>query len=843
MAAGLLALAALLCFPAALLGRYYYGADMTSQNVAWRAFAFHELRAGRLPLWSPELRWGYPLAAEPQVGTFYPGHWLVLPLPLSYSFGWTYALHFALAAAGLFWLLRALEVRRLAAAYGGLAFGLSGFFVAHVIHPNMVAAAAWLPWLLWAAERARQANRPRRWIAAGGLIFGLQLLAGHPEISLYSLVALAVYLLARRPARLRRAACTWVGAAVLGACLAAVQLGLTIELVRHGLRSAEAPAGLREGEFPLAGLLGLLAPNLYGNPGVSNFWAPWAAWETCGYVGVLTLLLAAGSVRAIRTDNRAAALGALAVVGLLLALGAHLPLGGLLIAAALIALAAAPDLSLASRPGKALAAAALGLGGIGIILLLAQAAGLPLPTLEVLWLVPPFSLFRNPGRFLLVAALGLSGLAALAVHRLLEEPRVAGAGSWLRSRALWIAGASLAIVGLILLALGSQWEQLALRGLMAGSRTTLENVARAMAVNFAGNRLPVPPETVAGEVAGAFRFSAAALTWTGLLLLAAAALMRRFRGRRLGVALIGLLIVDLFVLGLPYNPSAPPAIYALPRSVQALPAPRAGRVTITVVARETYARGLFSDGRIWPWAHRGWPDWPGVARFLETVPWNTGTLWRILSTDLSTPLDVAEARPLRRWVEDGGAVAERTAGVNARLTLAEGKVAPRPMPAMPRAYLAGRLAPVATFDDAFTGITANDFDPRRTVYVEAGADRLPAGLPLARPAQLRELTPTHLRIDAQVPAPTAVVVTDLFYPGWRARVDGRPAPVYRADAFFRAVPVPAGRHVVELYYLPRQLYPGMAISLATLVALLILMSGGRLSVSRRIAALRSGRRR
>ncbi len=47
-----------------------------------------------------------------------------------------------------------------------------------------------------------------------------------------------------------------------------------------------------------------------------------------------------------------------------------------------------------------------------------------------------------------------------------------------------------------------------------------------------------------------------------------------------------------------------------------------------------------------------------------------------------------------------------------------------------------------------------------------------------------------------------VVLSDQFYPGWRAYVDGRESPIYRANYLFRAVPVPAGEHVVEFTYQP-----------------------------------------
>nr|MCU0255815.1 YfhO family protein [Vicinamibacterales bacterium] len=65
-----------------------------------------------------------------------------------------------------------------------------------------------------------------------------------------------------------------------------------------------------------------------------------------------------------------------------------------------------------------------------------------------------------------------------------------------------------------------------------------------------------------------------------------------------------------------------------------------------------------------------------------------------------------------------------------------------------------------------------------------------------------------------------LVLTDVYYPGWRVSIDGRPAQLYRANFAFRAVPVPAGRHTVVFAYRPASVRAGLAVSASA--ALLIL---------------------
>jgi uncharacterized membrane protein YfhO len=70
------------------------------------------------------------------------------------------------------------------------------------------------------------------------------------------------------------------------------------------------------------------------------------------------------------------------------------------------------------------------------------------------------------------------------------------------------------------------------------------------------------------------------------------------------------------------------------------------------------------------------------------------------------------------------------------------------------------------------------------------------------------------------------VLSEAYYPAWKAYVDGRPVPLYVADHVLRAVPVPAGEHTVELRYESWSLRVGMAVSLISYLALIALALAG-----------------
>ncbi len=87
---------------------------------------------------------------------------------------------------------------------------------------------------------------------------------------------------------------------------------------------------------------------------------------------------------------------------------------------------------------------------------------------------------------------------------------------------------------------------------------------------------------------------------------------------------------------------------------------------------------------------------------------------------------------------------------------------------------------------------------------------------------LVEETNHRLVIQVEADAPGWLFVADVWYPGWLAWVDGAPAPVLKADYLFRAVAVPAGMHTVTLAYRPTWFYVGMAASLLGLGAVISL---------------------
>ena len=138
--------------------------------------------------------------------------------------------------------------------------------------------------------------------------------------------------------------------------------------------------------------------------------------------------------------------------------------------------------------------------------------------------------------------------------------------------------------------------------------------------------------------------------------------------------------------------------------------------------------------------------------------------------------------------------------------------------ALPRAFVLGHGQPYDISQDPVKLLAA--LDPRQTVLVER--DDLPPGRRQTfRPAKLVSYSATKVTMEAQLDAPGYLVLTDVYYPGWSAVVDGRPGRVVSANVAFRAVALEPGRHVVEFRYAPPGAKIGGFISLLTILILLV----------------------
>ena len=136
--------------------------------------------------------------------------------------------------------------------------------------------------------------------------------------------------------------------------------------------------------------------------------------------------------------------------------------------------------------------------------------------------------------------------------------------------------------------------------------------------------------------------------------------------------------------------------------------------------------------------------------------------------------------------------------------------------AFARAFLADGYV-VAPEAQALELVGGGTLDLSRHVVLETPPD--PGTRPEPRAsttdtATIRHYRPRFIEIETEASGRRLLVLTDIHYPGWRARVDGHPVPILVADYAFRAIPVPAGQHIVTFEYVPNSFRVGGAITIA-----------------------------
>jgi hypothetical protein len=155
--------------------------------------------------------------------------------------------------------------------------------------------------------------------------------------------------------------------------------------------------------------------------------------------------------------------------------------------------------------------------------------------------------------------------------------------------------------------------------------------------------------------------------------------------------------------------------------------------------------------------------------------------------------------------------------------------------ALPRQWLvpASSVLPTHTLGGALAHLRDPNFDPSRAATVTGGV-RTNAGA-TGGPGRVIQATDGDASVTATVtaPAPSVLVVSQYFYPGWQAQLDGRAVPVLQADGVLQGVAVPPGTHRIALRYSPRTYRVGRDVSLASLAVALGLLAAGVVTARRR----------
>ena len=266
--------------------------DLVLENYAWKEFIVASIQQRAVPLWNPNLFAGAPFLANGQHSAYYPFSIIFYVLPLAQAYGWFTVSQLFLAGAFLYVFCRVLGLGRLGSTFAAITYQLSGFYIVSVVFSMIIAAAAWLPLLLALIELIVQQRsifgRPATlpWALIGALALACQIMAGHIELTYYTLLIMALFAAWRLVAsgewrvasgqwlvvrdqlkRLRRPVLALAVMIALGVGLAAIQILPLAEILPQNFREGSATfEQVLSWAYPPRHVLEMLMPNFFGSP-------------------------------------------------------------------------------------------------------------------------------------------------------------------------------------------------------------------------------------------------------------------------------------------------------------------------------------------------------------------------------------------------------------------------------------------------------------------------------------------------------------------------------------------------------------------------------------------------
>ena len=785
------------------------GGDAFTQGLGSKTFATS------ISPWNPNVQSGKFAFADVLYQSFYPPSLILLSIfPKTFGFNLFLLIHYALAGLFVYLYLCGLRLTNYSAFIGGLVFMVCGFMTAHKCHEYILCAAVWLPLTLHFIHRYAERLRILD-LGYAGVPVAFSILAGFPQITLYSTLLVIAYIpfcVAASPllrgwkTKLVHIAFSEFVVLGIGCLLGCLPLFSVAESLPYFTRERITYGMFTSDNFPPWQLFTFLIPNLFG--GVDRHIPDYApdttvfVAEVYAYIGILPLTLALAGISVRRTACRELKFWIpVAVIALLISFGGTTPL------------------------------------------------------YPLLFHVPVNNLFRVPARHLFEVDLALSVIAAAGLDVLVRSRAATADVIALMGRTLVRVSM---LMGIALLA------ALTLRSLADG-RLSFFTVPDSVQLNYY------------------FTFGAAKvamirnLAWNSptlvmpvlFFLLTVGVLFLLVRKRLRVTALIAvpvLIVVDTFFSShrMYDNPSTellhgttgrPELDFLRSRQFdrdhyRLFPVDfdlGSVRLNSTYHLTTIYPYPLLNMFSALPVINDYGPFW--IKRYQAVTGFNAGGTMPVANLQNYKMLSLLGTRYLmvlspesRRSIEQ--ATLDPEAGDGAK-AFSPVDVTPNAITifenpnALARFRFIRRVTPAQDLGNALTLMNRPGFNPAEEAVVEGiGGDRQMSPSSILS----EKLEATRLQWEVETSGRSFFVVADSFFPGWTATVDGQPVLIYAVYGCVRGILIEtAGRHHVDMRFVPPGLEAGLACTGIGLLFLCILWFGDRTGHMNRLSLEQCGR--
>ncbi|MCE1248257.1 MAG: YfhO family protein [Firmicutes bacterium] len=763
-----------------------YNSYISNKNLGDPLFMFspvdkkynEEIKKGRIPLWNDSALMGFPAYASHTASFFYPPKIIA-----NYFFDFLNArdvlciFHLFLIASALYFYLYGLGLSQYASFTGGIIWMLCGFVACRMEFGTDIFPLAYLPFLLLLTDKIICAKKPA-YAPLLSVIACLCFMSGHWQFVFYVFLMWGAYSLFRIAGQWKlhqkapvRESLILAVSGFLGFTLSAVQSLPIIELTK--LSARPEATGMNQAfsvsRFLPENLLTLFVPEIFGNPihhfyltrissGVQNY------FELMVYIGILPLILAFISLTFGKTyTGERKFFGISSAVVLLMAMGT--------------------------------------------------------PLYAVLFYTMPFVKSFTPVRILCLFSFSMCVLAAIGFQQILDKSLKSDK---FRFTGLAFTGISLAVAGFAIYNVSRETPLFA--GLL---ELYWKSGVMDLPHNFADKKMFVY-EMITG-IKTHYNWNNLQLTAPVFIGMAATILLwvynRLTDKKLLFTVLVAVIVVfDLFPVGQRFNPAFPgESIY-----------PQSQGIRIMTSDKDLY--------RVSGWQRYPHPNTLSVYGINEVngyysmFPSSVRDLFFALNKG-SLPSPILAVFEEKAYINPG-----LSALFNIRWFYNNPNGAPPPVPVrqvyngdlavfenlsyLPRAFMVGKIDFLPQ-EKIAEQMLKPDFNPLNSVLAEEDASSLklkPAygksGSESKSEAEILMYSPGSIKIRVNSPAPAYLVLSDTYYPGWKAFQDGALHPIIKAYGFARAIPVDAGEHIITIGFQPESLKAGILISVISLILIL-----------------------
>lgn len=660
------------------------------------------LTARVLPLWRNDIGNGFPLFAEGQTGALYlPNIILFTVLPPVAAYNAALALTVIMLGVGVYGVARVLHLSPVAGLFAAVSIAFSGLTITQLAHITLLQGISMLPVIIFLSMMAIHSTR-RIWMGILAIAISQQIYAGFPQASFLTLSLAGVMVLWKTvPSKNLQALGIWTTAVLLGIGGGAMQLIPSWEFLRASTDpNGFTPQTATTYSMPVKHLLSFIFPFALGNPQWGTY-PPFYRfdgsifWENTPYIGILPIILIAGSIFIVRKNNTILFWWTILIASITLAAGKYAPT-------------------------------------------------------YIIYSIWPMTLFRVPSRFLWIAILAIVIIAGMMIDKVLTRKK------WQRSITMLLA---MLLTAHITQLVGTWWSY----HLIEPAKNWLAPPQSAQLISDPGSVLTLGEGKVHNEI----------MIETGWKN------PESFNFLRQGLSadsnmLWGIRQFDVYAGRFLNRPSITDSLVS-------------GSIQMDVASATISATRLMN---IYPVRH--------ILTFM--------------------PLDAPQ-------LTNGAAITHNG------ITLSHYSNPD----ALPRAYLVREATVAATLSQAVSILHNDNFIPGKTVLLEKHAVSVIPELsrfigngsssvtPVIDRIEWQEDAHQTFRLGIQATAPSLLVITDTFYPGWRAFIDDVEVPILAANLSQRAIVVPAGTHTIRFRYEPESITRGGIVAGLSLLLIMFLM--------------------